>query len=98
HDHECGCGHHHDHDHECGCGHHHDHDHEHEHEHHHEHGGDDLKSILLGAGLFVVGLVLNALGLHILSIMAFCAGYGILGWKVLFKTGTFTQATPFFSA
>ena len=84
HDHECGCGHHHDHDHECSCGHHHDHDHEHEHEHHHEHGGDDLKSILLGAGLFVVGLVLNALGLRILSIMAFCAGYGILGWEVLF--------------
>ena len=96
HDHECGCVHHHDHDHECGCGHHHDHDHEcgcgHHHEHHdHEcscgclqkHGSDDRKSILLGTGLFVLGLILNALGWGKLSIVAFCAGYGILGWEVL---------------
>ena len=44
HDHECGCGHHHDHDHdhECGCGHHHDHDHDHECGcgHHHDHDHD----------------------------------------------------------
>ena len=90
HDHECGCGHHHDHhDHECSCSHHHEHE-EHEcgcgchHDHdHHGHGGDDLKSILLGAGLFVAGLVLNALGLKLFAIAAFCAGYGILGWEVL---------------
>ena len=42
-----------------------------------------MKSILLGAGLFVAGLVLNALGLKLFAIAAFCAGYGILGWEVL---------------
>ena len=83
-EHECGCGHHHEHEeHECGCGHQHEHD-DHEHDHdHHDHGDDDLKSILLGAGLFVAGLVLNALGLKLFAIAAFCAGYGILGWEVL---------------
>ena len=74
--------HHHDHDHECGCGHHHNHEHN-DHLHHHEHSGDERKSILLGAGLFVVGLVLNSLGLKLFSIAAFCAGYGILGWEIL---------------
>ena len=93
HHHECSCGHRHDHDHECGCGHHHDHEcgcgchQEHEHDHHHDHhqedGDDDRKAIELGALLFVVGLVLNGLGLKIFSIAAFCAGYGILGWEVL---------------
>ena len=89
HDHECGCGHHHDHDHECGCGHHHEHDHEcgcghhHDHIHEHEHGGDDLKSILLGAGLFVVGLILNLPGLGIVGAVAFVAAYIILGREVL---------------
>ncbi len=81
HEHECACGHHHEHEHECDCGHH--HDHEHDHEHHHEHGGKEGKSILLGSGLFVIGLVLNALGLPLVSLMAFCAGYGILGWEIL---------------
>ena len=52
HNHECGCGHHHEHGHECGCGHHHDHDqecgcgchHEHSHECHcgHHHDGHAL--------------------------------------------------------
>ena len=89
HAHECGCGHHHDHDHECGCDHHHGHDHEcgcghhHDHIHEHEHGGDDLKSILLGAGLFVVGLILNLLGLGIVGAVAFVAAYIILGREVL---------------
>ena len=93
HDHECGCGGHHEHhhDHECSCGHHHEHKdhacscgcHHNQDDHHYEHGGDDRKSILLGAGLFVVGLILGALGLKLFSIAAFCAGYGILGWEVL---------------
>ena len=81
HGHECGCGHHHEHDHQCGCGHHHEHDHGHDHQH--DHGNSDLKSILLGAGLFVIGLVLSALDLRIPALMIFCAGYGILGWEVL---------------
>ena len=81
HGHECGCGHHHEHGHECGCGHHHEHDHGHD--HHHDHGSSDLKSILLGAGLFIAGLVLSALDLRIPALMIFCAGYGILGWEVL---------------
>ena len=85
--HECGCGHHHDHEHhECGCGHHHDHEH-HEcgcgHDHHHEHGNDDNKSILLGAGLFVAGLLLNLVGLGIAGAAAFVAAYILLGREVL---------------
>ena len=92
HDHECRCGGNHDHDHECGCGHHHDHDHEchcgHEHhheEHHHshDHGDDDKKTLLLGAGLFAAGLVLNALGLGLPAITVFLIAYVVLGREVL---------------
>ena len=93
HDHECGCGHHHDHDHECGCGHHHDHDHEcscghhHEQNHqdvsHHAHGGDELKSILAGAGCFAAGLALNLLDLDWIAALSFVVGYLILGREVL---------------
>ena len=99
HDHECSCGHHHDHDHacscghdhacncghdhECSCGHHHEHDHEHTHDHHHEHGSDDKKPLILGAGLFVVGLILNLIGLNIGGALAFVAAYIILGREVL---------------
>ena len=91
HDHECSCGHHHDHDHECGCGHHHDHDqecscghhHEHRGEHHHDHGGDEKKTIFLGAGLFAVGLLLNLIGLDIGGALVFVAGYIVLGREIL---------------
>ena len=88
HDHECSCGHHHEHDHECSCGHHHEHDHEcscghHDHHHEHSHGGDDKKTILLGAGCFVVGLILNLIGFHIGGTLAFVLGYLILGREVL---------------
>ena len=83
--HDCGCGHHHDHEHhDCGCGHH----HEHEHHacscgHHHDHGDDDKKSILLGAGLFLLGLILNRIGIGFVGGLAFVAGYILLGWEVL---------------
>ena len=81
HDHECGCGHHHEHhDHECDCGHHHDHD---DHDHHHEHGGDDLKSILLGAGIFVAGLIANALNLNWLALPMFLMAYVVLGRQIV---------------
>ena len=83
HDHACNCGHHHDHDHACNCGHHHDHEHEHDREHHHEHGSDDKKPLILGAGLFVVGLILNLIGLNIGGALAFVAAYIILGREVL---------------
>ena len=80
HDHECGCGHHHDHDHECGCGHHHEHDHE---DHHHHDHAESAKPLLMGAGLFVVGLILEHLGLGWLT-MAVCAvAYVVLGKGIL---------------
>jgi len=90
---ECGCGHHHGHEHqECGCGHHHGHEHQecncghhHDHEHHHEHDHDkdDKKTILLGAGLFAAGVIMNALGMGYLALAPFLIAYLILGWEVL---------------
>ena len=81
HDHkECDCGHHHQHE-ECGCGHVHHHE-EHHHEHHHA-GGDDLRSILIGGGLFVLGLILGGFGLDIIGKIAFAAAYLVLGREVL---------------
>ena len=68
--------HHHHHECECGCGH--DHHHEHEHEHHHE-----GREILVGAGLFVVGLILEALGLGVPGKAAFVAAYLVLGREIL---------------
>ena len=88
HDEDCGCGHHHDHD-ECCCGHHHEHEeHEehgehHHHEHHEEHSGDDKKTIILGAALFAVGLVLGWAGLSVVSCAAFVAAYLVLGWEIV---------------
>ena len=89
----CGCGHHHGHEHqECGCGHHHGHEHQecgcghhHDHEHHHEHDRDkdDKKTILLGAGLFAAGVIMNALGTGYLALAPFLIAYLILGWEVL---------------
>ena len=96
HDHEdhqsCGCNHHHDHD--CTCGHHHDHEcscehdhHEHAHAHHHNHahGDDDPKRILLGAGLFATGLILNVCGLGIAGLAAFVIAYILLGRDIVAK-------------
>ena len=68
--------HHHHHEH-CDCGHDH-HDHEH-HEHHHEHSGGQGKEILLGAGLFVLGLVLPGLA----GKLAFLGAYVVLGRDIL---------------
>ena len=91
--HECRCGHHHDHDehHQCCC-HHHDHDehhgcscdhHNHEQDHDHDHGGNGLTGILLGAGLFVLGLILDSFGLKWPMIGCCVAAYLILGWYVV---------------
>ena len=89
HDHECGCGHdHHDHDHECGCGHH--HHEEHHEEHTHEHGRDhaheqeeSAKPLMIGAVLFVAGLILNHTGNTVLSLLVCLVAYIILGKEVV---------------
>ncbi len=101
HEHECGCGHEHHHDHECSCGHEHHHDHEcscghchdeprheasHEQEHGHHHEEDESpRPLLIGGGLFVLGLVLEHLGLG-WAAMAVCAiAYILLGKEVVAK-------------
>ena len=93
HDHSCSCGHEHHHHHEdCSCGHDHHHHHEncscgHDH-HHHEHEKSELPAILLGAGLFVAGLVFSWLlpGIY-LHIPLFIAAYLALGREVLTTAG-----------
>ena len=94
-DHECKCGHHHEHehDHECCCGHHAEEEHECGCGNHGCgcgccHGErkripEALKQILLGGGLFVIGLVLEALGLGDMSLAALAFAYMILGREVL---------------
>ncbi len=97
HDGECGCGHEHHHDEACGCGHHH-HDHEecpcghHHHEqepeeshgHDHSHGEtESAKPLLIGAGIFVVGLILDHFGLKWLTLAVCLVAYGILGREVV---------------
>ena len=91
HDHE------HEHCHDHAHDHHRDDDHEHEHEHHHnthehshdhghEHGGEeseDLKPILVGAVLFVVGLVLDHFGLKWPTLGVCLVAYVLLGREVI---------------
>ncbi|MCI6955783.1 MAG: cadmium-translocating P-type ATPase [Clostridiales bacterium] len=87
---ECGCGHHHEeHKHkECGCGcHHEEHEHEgcscgHHHEDHdHDGHGESPVGLLLGAGLFVLGLVTSGWWST-----GFClAALVILGWEIAVK-------------
>ncbi len=84
HDGECACGHHHDHGHECACGHHHDHEHAHNHDHDHSHGETESPlPLILGAGAFVLGLILDALGLGIGARVIFVGAYLVLGREVL---------------
>ena len=91
HDHECACGHHHGLDHECSCGHHHEHDHEcacghhhgHSHGHAHTHESQNPKELLLGGGLFLTGLVLQALHLELPGLLAFLLAYILLSRKIL---------------
>ena len=106
HDHcDCGCDHdhheHHDHDHcDCGCDHdHHDHDHDHcdcgcGHDHHH-HGERGLHTIIVGAALFLVGIILqwitgthagevmNAAGIS--GLVLFLISYIILGKNIIWE-------------
>ncbi|MBQ8833861.1 MAG: cadmium-translocating P-type ATPase [Oscillospiraceae bacterium] len=89
HDHDCGCGHdhHHEHDHECHCGHHHGHETSHDEAHHsHDHGEEQDESpipLLVGAGLFVAGLILNNLGLKWLTLAVCLVAYVILGRELV---------------
>ena len=94
----CGHDHHGEDDHdphhsECGCGHDHSHgghDHDHPHAgHDHEQGEDgheggaSLKPIAVGAGLFVLGLILDHFGLTWLTLGVCIAAYGLLGGGVI---------------
>ena len=88
HHHECHCGHdHHEQDHECHCGHdHNEHKHEHRHEdhsHQHHHGEESSKLLIIGAGLFVVGLLLSHLGIKWLAYTIFLIAYILLGKDVV---------------
>ncbi len=69
------------HAHGCHC---HDHDHEHEHHHHDHETGESAFSLLLGAGLFVLGLLLDRFDL---GLAAYIGAYVVLGWKVLKTAG-----------
>ena len=84
HEHTCACDHH-SHEHGCNCGHdhheHHEHDHNHEHDHEDNHGG--LFPILLGAGLFVLGLILEYFALDLPAKAIFVVSWLILGREVL---------------
>ena len=88
HHHDHAHDHHHDDDHEDEHEHHHNHEHthEHSHDHGHEHGGEkseDLKPILVGAVLFVVGLVLDHFGLKWPTLGVCLVAYVLLGREVI---------------
>ena len=86
----CACGYdHHEHHHDgcsCGCSH---HEHHHEgcacgHDHHeHSHGDSDGKQLLLGAALFVAGLLLQGIGIPRFSTAAFVIAYVVLSRDIL---------------
>ena len=64
--------------HECGCDAHH-------HDYHQECG--ELREILIGAGLFALGLVVNAFGVYWGLIGGCVAAHLVLGWKIIFSAG-----------
>ena len=80
---------------DCCCeGHHHEHCHEHDHEcgcggHHYDHHGEggELREILIGGGLFVIGLLFNVFGLEWGFVGGCVAAYLVLGWKIIFTAG-----------
>lgn len=89
---ECGCGHH-DHGEECGCGHHHgeacacghDHPQEEDHDHQEHEEPESVRPLLVGAVLFVAGLILEHAGLRWTSMALCLAAYVLLGWEVIVK-------------
>lgn len=94
HEHSCSCGSgHHEHHHEssCGCGHEHDHSHAH---HHREKASrlsaenkKDLVQILIGAALFISGIILNAVSLVIPADVILLIGYLLLGGRIILTAG-----------
>ena len=76
--------HHHEHDHSCDHEHteHHQHDH-HDHDHDHGHGAGEGTVLLIGSGLFVLGLVLSYSKLSILALAAYLIAYVVLGKEVV---------------
>ena len=87
HDHSsCGCEEHHEHHHhdhcDCGCE---DHHHEaHEHHHHHEESESPLP-LILGAVLFLAGLVLEHLGHGWATLTVCLVAYALMGWEVVWN-------------
>ena len=75
-DHTHSHNHHHDH---CDCAHDHDH-HDHEHDH-----GDSPLPLLLGGGLFALGLILSRFELSIAANCVFVGAYLLLGFEILAK-------------
>ena len=93
HEHTCGCGHHHhSHEHTCDCSHtcscshdepHHSHAHEPSHEHHSHAQDDSIRPLILGGGLFILGLVAEHLGFGWLALFVCIAAYILLGRNVI---------------
>ena len=88
HDGSCSCGHEHAHTHHdssCGCG------HDHSHAHHHREKASrlsaenkkDLVQILIGAALFISGIILNAVSLVIPADVILLIGYLLLGGRII---------------
>ena len=55
--------------------------------HDHEHSSEDGKVILLGTGLFLLGLILGAVEFFTAQKVAFVAAYLVLGWEILLTAG-----------
>ena len=92
HDGSCSCGHEHAHTHHdssCGCG------HDHSHAHHHREKASrlsaenkkDLVQILIGAALFISGIILNAVSLVIPADVILLIGYLLLGGRIILTAG-----------
>lgn len=92
HDGSCSCGHDHAHTHHdssCGCG------HDHSHAHHHREKASrlsaenkkDLVQILIGAALFISGIILNAVSLVIPADVILLIGYLLLGGRIILTAG-----------
>lgn len=92
HDGSCSCGHEHAHTHHdssCDCG------HDHSHAHHHREKASrlsaenkkDLVQILIGAALFISGIILNAVSLVIPADVILLIGYLLLGGRIILTAG-----------
>ena len=86
HDHGHGCGHEHHQEQDCSCGHEHHHGQSEHHSHDHSHGaGDSPRPLLVGGGLFALGLLLEQLELGWVSLALCAVAYILLGREVVAK-------------